>query len=502
MESEITKKELVQKLAEMPMQTLRVLITASLYRFLRYFWDVYSNDEFEDNWHIRKLCEELEVVARRVMAWKPKLYDLIINVPPGTSKTSIVMIMFPVWCWVNAYWMKFIAGSYSASLALESAEYSRDILRSQKFQSMFPELGVKQDKDTKSNFRVLKREYVSAGYVPRLRYGGNRFSTSVGGTVTGFHGHILLIDDPIDPNRSVSDKERIKANNWIDRTLSQRKVKRSIVPTIMIMQRLHEDDPTGYLLKKKKTNVKHICLPAEIKNYEKEVQPEDWKKYYKNQLLDPRRLSWSTLKEEMKNLGQYGYAGQMGQRPVPAEGGMFKIDKFTTITHIPSKANIVRIVRYWDKAGSKGTGAYTVGVKMAKLKNGKYVVMDVRRGQWSSEAREAVMKATAVGDANEVNEIGIEQEPGSGGKESAEATVRNLSGFTVYKDLPRGDKIYRADPYSVAVNNGDVMLLHGDWNEEFKKEHEYFPNSTYKDQVDAASGAFARLNKAKRAGVV
>ena len=89
--------------------------------------------------------------------------------------------------------------------------------------------------------------------------------------------------------------------------------------------------------------------------------------------------------------------------------------------------------------------------------------------------------------------IGVEQEPGSGGKESAQNTVANLSGFSVFLDSPKGDKVVRADPFAVQVNNENVSMLRGAWNHEYLNELRFFPNSKYKDQVDATSGAFASL---------
>jgi len=91
----------------------------------------------------------------------------------------------------------------------------------------------------------------------------------------------------------------------------------------------------------------------------------------------------------------------------------------------------------------------------------------------------------------------LEQEPGSGGKESAESTIRNLAGFAVYAERPTGDKVTRAVPYSVQVNNGNVWLLQAGWNREFIEEHRFFPYSTYKDQVDGASGGFHKVVQKK-----
>lgn len=486
-----TKETLLKKAILNPEKVRAELCRRSFFHFLKEFWSEVSNDEFKPNWHIELLCNELTKVAERVANNQPKAYDLIINIPPGTTKTITCSIMFPVWCWTKWYWMKFITGSYSGPLSLESAEYSRDIVRSEKFSQLFPEITIKQDKDTKSNFRVQK-DYGSN----TIKYGGTRFSTSVGGTVTGFHGHIILIDDPLNPLQAASDTELKNANQWVSQTLSTRKVDKANTPTVIVMQRLHQNDPSGTWLANKEHRVKHICLPGEIRNYKEEVQPPELAIYYKDDLLDATRMPWSVLKDMEADLGQYGYAGQVGQRPTPPGGGMFQVDFFSTVETIQGA---VETVRFWDKAGTKDAGAYTVGVKMHLLKNGKWIVSDVKRGQWASHEREAIIKATAEADGT-LCKIYHEQEPGSGGKESAEATIRNLSGFSSYADKPIGDKIYRADPYSVQVNQGNVLLLRGDWNYAFIEEHRFFPFSTYKDQVDASAGAFSKLSRRKIAG--
>lgn len=496
---------LVNRALEDPTNTLRALVKENLFMFLKYFWSEYSQDEFKPNWHIKYICDELELVARKVATGTEKTHDLVINVPPGSTKTAIVSIMFPLWCWVNWYWMRFITASYTQPLSLESAEYSRDVMRSDKFKVLFPDLEIKQDKDTKSNFRIVKLEQVHPGVPARQTRGGNRYSTSVGGTVTGFHGHVLIVDDPIDPQRAISDTEVKKANHWMDNTLPFRKVNKSVTPTILIMQRLHQNDPTGHWLHTRQVEnqkqgtlrkLKHICIPGEIKNFRKFVSPPELaEKYTEDGLLDPVRLNWAAL-NDFQSLGQYTYGGQIGQNPVPLGGGMFKIDNISIVDSLPHVLNIANTIRYWDKAGTQGDGAYTVGVKLMKTKDNIIYVVDIKRGQWSTETREQIIRKTAEADGHHVK-IYIEQEPGSGGKESAEATIKNLSGYSVYKDRPVGDKEQRADPYSVQVNNGNVRLLRASWNDLYLDELKNFPNSTYKDQTDASSGAFAQLVKRK-----
>jgi predicted phage terminase large subunit-like protein len=154
-------------------------------------------------------------------------------------------------------------------------------------------------------------------------------------------------------------------------------------------------------------------------------------------------------------------------------------------------------VRYWDKAGTvSDDAAYSCGVLMHKMKDGRFVVEHVVRGRWSALDRENVIKEWARRDREMLKspyEIGVEQEPGSGGKESAEGTIRMLAGYRCYADKVTGNKMMRADPFAAQVQGGNVRLVAGSWHYAYLDELESFPNGKYKDEVDASSGAFARL---------
>jgi predicted phage terminase large subunit-like protein len=127
--------------------------------------------------------------------------------------------------------------------------------------------------------------------------------------------------------------------------------------------------------------------------------------------------------------------------------------------------------------------------------------MDVQRGRWNYDERETRIKDTSRDDGKEVK-VHVEQEPGSGGKESAQRTVRGLAGVFAAADRVTGDKITRAEPWAGMVQGGHVLLLAGPWNQAYLDEHEFFPNGPFKDQVDASSGAFAKLTDVggKKAG--
>lgn len=457
----------------------------SFYEFVKEFWDTVIPEEPVWNWHIKYLCDELQILAERVFRNEAKAYDLIINIPPGSTKSTICSVMFPAWVWTRLASARLICGSYTSPLALDLSRKSRLIVNSEKYRQLFPEIELSDDQATKSLYTNTAN--------------GGRLATMVGGAVTGFHAHFIIVDDPLNPKKAASDADLKSANDWMRETLPTRKVDKKVAPTILIMQRLHQNDPTGNWLERLKKDpesgtIKHINLPAELNDQvsPKEVIP----KYEENDgLLDPIRLSKDILREQEAALGPYGYAGQYEQRPVPRGGGAFKPERIIVETTPPR--NFVMRVRYWDKAGSRGEGAYTAGVLIGKDRHGYFWVLDVKRGQWDAQERNQIIRQTAAMDGEAVY-VYTEQEPGSGGKESAQITIRELAGYKVYAERPVGDKELRAEPFAIQVNGGNVKMLQAAWNYAYTEELQYFPHSTYKDQVDASGGAFAQVNKVKK----
>ena len=474
---------------------MRTALKFSLYEFIKYFWSTYDpEDSFKGSWHIENICKELEQVAHRVARGEPAT-DLLINVPPGSSKTAMTSVFWPVWCWVNYPWMRFITSSHGEALSLRSADQSRDIIRSEKFQEIFPEIILQPDRDTKSDYDIAVLKYGKQGEEPEIIKGGGRVSTSVRSRVIGRHAHVIGWDDLIDREEADSDAALERALSHL-RQLSTRKINKKTTVMVGIMQRLTEGDPAGEWLKKRDpSKLRHICLPGEISEdngFAALVKPAEWVKYYKGDLMDPVRLGWGELHDMWTNLGEWDYAGQVGQNPVPPGGGLFKIDQLRISSTLPYDDQWVQVVRYWDKAGTDEGGAYTVGLKMARLTTGKYFIMDVVRGQWVADTREDIIRSTAEADGEGVL-IVIEQEGGSGGKESAQNTVRNLAGFNVILDSPTGKKEKRAEPFATQVNYGNVIMWQARWNDDYLNEMKHFPRSKYKDQVDASSGAFNYL---------
>lgn len=460
----------------------------SFYEFFRSFWPLVAAEKLVESWYIRKYCDELQVLSERVFADLPKEHDLIINCPPGTTKSTVMSIMWQPWLWTRMPSCRVITGSYSEKLALDFSRKSRDIVLSDKYQRLFPFIKLREDQNTKAYFTNTR--------------GGMRYAVGVGGSVIGIHGHIIAVDDPIDPLGALSDLILAESNSWMTETLSRRKVNVMLTPTALIMQRLHQDDPSGNLLRRG-TPVRHICLPGDSSW---EIKPPQLKEFYSEDgLFDPIRIPRPALDEALITLGEVGYAGQFGQQPVPRGGAMFKVDRLFYV----HPASIPKLwkrgpLRYWDKAATRGGGAFTAGDKMGLDLEDRIWIMDVVRGQWDSGTREQRIVFTAKLDGKHCKQW-VEQEPGSGGKESAEATVKRLvlAGLRAGMHKPSGDKELRADPLSEYVNLGKVVIVTGPWNQAFIEEMRFFPRSTYKDQIDAASGGFSNLvGKRVRIGVL
>lgn len=471
------------------------ILMDSFFDFVQYFWDTIVPEDPVWNWHIEYICKEMQEMAERVFNNQPKEYDLVINVPPGSTKSTICSIMFPAWTWIRMPSARCICASYAAALSLDLSRRSRNVIKSEKYQELFP-IEFASDQDVKGHFANTQ--------------GGFRYATSTGGAVMGMHAHFILIDDSLNPLEASSEVELKNANIWIRETLSTRKVDKDVTPTILIMQRLHEDDPTAVMLAQEKTKVKHINLPAEInKITSKTVRPRSLRRRYKPdpekegvKLLDLKRLSRNVLDEALEKLLDYGFAGQYLQMPVPPEGGMFKTGRLHIDVPPISKNDWTDRVRFWDKAGTEGGGAYTVGVLMGIDREKRIWILDVIRVQLDTFEREELIELTAKLDGVEVK-IGIEQEPGSAGKESAQGTIKNLMGYIIEAIRPSGDKVFRAVPFSKQVNGSNVYMAQAGWNMIYVNELTMFPNSKYKDQVDASSGAFTALTFSEqgRAGI-
>jgi predicted phage terminase large subunit-like protein len=315
-------------------------------------------------------------------------------------------------------------------------------------------------------------------------------NTTVGGAITGESLDIGVIDDPI-KGRSESMSEVVRNRTWewfTDDFLPRFSDKGAL---LMIMTRWHLDDPAGRL-------IQHYPALRVLRYPALAVQEEKYRRI--GEPLFPELKSLEFLLKQKSMMPQSGWESIYQQNPIVVGGGMFPIEKLKVVNHF-DKSEVMATVRYIDKAGTSGSenenAAFTAGARMHIMKNGGYIISHMMRGQWGALEREENIKTWVEVDASEFDsyEVWVEQEPGSGGKESAESTIRMLAGHRVYADKVTGDKVLRAEPFAAQVQGGNVGLVAGEWVTAFLDEAEVFPAGKWKDQIDAAAGAFSKLSK-------
>jgi phage terminase large subunit-like protein len=286
---------------------VRILRPGGFYFFVQEFWDVIIPEEPVWNWHIKEQCDIAEDIIWRLKRREVKLEDLIVNVPPGSSKSTIWSQMLPSFAWAIDYTLRILLLSYSDGASMTNSMKCRDIIQSDKYRRYFPHVAIRKDSNSKTEIHNTKN--------------GQVYATGISGSITGKHFHLLVIDDPLNPKEAASELECTNASTLIDSTVNTRKVNKAIAVTALIMQRLSELDPTAHLLGKKDKKIKHIRLPAEVIDG---PLPASLAKKYVDGLLDPVRMGRAVLDEALTDMGAANYAGQFSQQPVPAGGLIWK----------------------------------------------------------------------------------------------------------------------------------------------------------------------------------
>lgn len=390
---------------------------------------------------------------------------LMLFMPPRHGKSEMTTVRYPVWRLKRNPTMRIIVGAYNQTLANKFSRKARKIAQGELLPSR--ERAAAEDWETEQ--------------------GGGLRAVGVGGGITGQGGDLIIIDDPV-KNREEANSQtyRDKVWDWYTDDLYTRLEPGGAM--ILIMTRWHEDDLAGRILASEDApNWEVVNLPALAEENDPLGRPL-------GMALCPERYDEEKLQSIATVLGSWSFAALYQQRPAPAEGGMFKRAWFSIVDALP--AADMTWVRWWDKAGTAKDGDYSAGVLMAADGKGTYYVADVQRGQWSSDERNRIMLQTAALDAQRTDSACVtwtEQEPGSSGKESAEATIKLLAGYAVRAETSTGSKEVRAQPFAAQCEAGNVKLLQGPWNAAYLSEITSFPFGTNDDQVDCSSGAFNKI---------
>lgn len=454
-----------------------------LYKYLLFLFNKIKREEFLENWHHKKICDALMKVYRGEITF------LIITLPPRYTKTEIVIKAFISWCLAKNPKCKFIHLSYSDDLALDNSSAVREIVTSEEYQTRWP-MELKKDSDAK------KKWFNESG--------GGVYATATGGQITGFgagavqddskefeFNGAILIDDPLKPDDAGSDTLRAKPNERFNSTIkSRRNSKRT--PVILIMQRLHEDDLAGFLLDGgSEFEFVHLNLPAINEDGPSEFDPRE-----KGEALWPAKHDEHDL-EAMRVADANMYAGQMQQRPAPAEGNIFKWFKF--YKYLPD--DMYYKIHSWDMTfkekskNKKKKTDFVVGQVWGKRHSDKDIYMFptmTRARMGFTDSKDSVIDLTKK--ENDYKAILIEDKAnGSAIIDSLKADIKRI-----IEVEPEGGKTERAEAVAPLFRAGSIWLPHPEicpWIQDFVNEMKVFPNGKHDDQVDAATQAISYLDK-------
>lgn len=441
--------------------------------FIREAWHVVEpTSEYTHGWHIDAICDHLEAVT------DGRINRLLINVPPGTMKSLLTSVLWPAWEWgpKGRPSLRYLTTSYAEKYVKRDSRRMRDLVQSDWYRSLWPEVElVRAGEASFANSKTGFREGVPFA------------------SLTGGRGDRVIIDDPHSTESSESDADRATTTRIFRESVPTRLNDPKASAIIVIMQRLHEDDVSGQIMKLG-LGYEHLMLPMEFepdRACSTSIGFHD-PRTVDGELLFPARFPREVVERDKVPMGSYAVAGQFQQRPAPRSGGMFQRGDFEIVDVVPAGG---RECRAWDFAASQVKPGrqpdWTVGLRMKHV-NGIFYVRDVKRGRWSPGDVEKNLKNTASQDGIDVR-VRMPEDPGAAGKADAQTKLKLLAGYDVTVVRPTGDKATRAKPASAQAEAGNVKLVRGPWNEPFLDEVCSFPNAQFDDQVDAFADALNEL---------
>jgi predicted phage terminase large subunit-like protein len=294
----------------------RVDCEEDILKFLQRGWRTIDPSPFRGGWHLEAIGEHLAAVTMG------EIKRLVINVPPRMTKSSLVSVAWPAWTWgqreilpLSGPHVQFLFASYAQSLSERDSVKTRRLIQSPWYQKLWG------DRFQMTGDQNAKRRFEN-------NLGGYRLATSVGGSLTGEGGHIIVVDDPHNTIEIESEAQRESTVQWWDEALSTRLNDMATGAYVIIMQRLYENDLTGHVLTREAGDWVHLMLPMEYEpdrhchtllGFEDPREEE-------GELLCPERVSERDLNSLKRRLGPFGVAGQLQQAPTPRGGGIIKAD--------------------------------------------------------------------------------------------------------------------------------------------------------------------------------
>lgn len=462
-----------------PVDVFNAVLRQDLSSFIqRVFATVDPGSAYRHNWHIDAIAHQLQRIEQG------EITRLIITMPPRSLKSIAASVAFPAWLLGRNPRKRVVAVSYAEGLSDKLAMDCLKVLEAPWYKECFPATRIKRGRGARHDFETSK--------------GGGRFSTSVGGTLTGRGGDIILIDDPHKPEDMASEVKRTAVLDWYRSTLLSRLNDPGNGPIVLIQQRVHEADLAGVLLEH--GGWEHLDLqaiaeePVEIAlNRGRIVRRKE------GDLLHEARLSRDLLDRRRDELGSYVFAAQYQQRPAPLGGGLVKWNWFQTYGKAPDRSPGDQIVQSWDTA-SKAEEANDYSVCTTWLvRDSNAWLLEVYRARLEfPELRRLIESEARKYDGSLV----LIEEAGSG-IQMIQDLKRN-TGLNVTGFLPKHDKATRLLAVTPMIEGGRIAIPEAaPWLAGFQRELMLFPNGKHDDQVDSLSQFLNWLDRPKpRSGMV
>lgn len=463
-----------------PCIDVEIVRRGGLSAFVAAAWSQVESSPMVWGWHLDEICAHLEAVSRG------EIRRLIINEPPGCSKSLITSVFWPTWDWLNRPARKWMFSTFDASLARRDALRCRGLIASQWFQDRWPQLAIGNDPDQQRTMGV----YYTTG-------GGFRFSTSVGGGATGWHSHIQVVDDPTKPKDvqaggDVAREALRRTETWWKQTMASRKADPQDFSRVIIMQRLHEDDLAGSCLRE--GGWEHLCLPMRYDETTRCVTSVGGdRRTVPGELLCPARFSEEAVAETERDMGPQVASAQLQQRPAPAKGLIF--DRAWLANEygpkdLPSNATWVQS---WDCAFKDlSTSDYVVGQVWCCVGARFYLVDQVRAHLGFDATRAAIIDMTIKWP--QATTFLIEDK--ANGTAIVETLKKDFSGVIAVN--PQGGKVARANAVSPLFAANDVFVPkaeHAPWINAWREEMASFPMARHDDSVDATTQALTYMHE-------
>lgn len=440
---------------------LNAVLRNELHAFTRKaFATILPGDRFLSNWHVEAITHRLQQVA------EGRIKRLLITLPPRSLKSLCASVALPAWYLGQDPTRRIICASYSDGLSTKLANQRRTVMKAAWYGRVFPGTRISTSKDTQTEFETTR--------------GGGCFATSVGGTLTGRGGNLIIIDDPAKPGEATSETISQGIRDWFDGTLYSRLDNKAEDAIILIMQRLHVDDLAAHVLEH--GDWVHLNLPAiAVEDEWIEIGPERFHRRRIDDVLHPDRDPRHELDALKARLGSYLFNAQYQQQPVPPGGNMIRWHWFPRYGHGLERGPDDYIAQSWDTASSASEMAdYSVCTTWL-VRGDTYYLLDVFRERL--EYPDLKRKVIELYHRYRPESLFIE-EKGLGIGLVQELTYTH----SIYPIglIPQDDKVVRASRRSGMIEAGRVFLPEdAPWLGDFQQEVLAFPHGRHDDQVDS-----------------